>query len=648
MAPNDGRQLHVGLPDAEARPVHKLLERQLLRHFGSLEAVPPGLRPLLEAIDASYRDADEGHHLVERSLELASQELNAANAGLRAEVEMRRANEQQLKAILESAIDCVVLMDADGTVREFNPAASQTFGFTAAEAIGKPLADLIIPPRERERHRQGLARYLATGEGPVLNRRIEVHGMRRDGTLIPVELAIVPFASGGRTMFAGYLRDLSDRARAQSELARRAATVQLLQQVPLLAAEAATVEEAAKVCLDRICQHTGWPLGHAYFWQPLPDHSLGVLASRGVWHAEDPRHARFREVTQGMLMGWGIGLPGRVWKSGQPAWILDVTKDTNFPRAPAAREAGLRAGFAFPVLAQGKVVAVLEFFSGEAREPDADLLATVANLGIQLGGVFDRKRSEEQLKEAYERLQRVDRERTQFLNNAAHELGTPLTPIKLQVQLLRDRVLVGAEPPRKSVEILERNVERLGHLVKDLLDAARLQAGQLRLQPQPCEVGEMLAHAVEAYAGLAQANGIGLAMPPGPALRVHADPARLGQVFDNLLSNAIKFTPRGGSIAVRRAQEGDQVVVTVADTGIGLTREAMAKLFRPFSQVHDTMQQSRPGTGLGLYVSKGILEATGGTLSCASPGPGQGSTFTVRLPLLQPGRPTSSSAAPGS
>ena len=628
--------------------MHKLLERQLLRHFGSLEAVPPDLRPLLEAIDASYRDADEGHLLVERSLELASQELNAANEGLRAEVAIRRANEEQLKAILESAIDCVVLMDADGIVREFNPAAAQTFGYSAAEAIGKPLAELIVPPADRDRHRRGLARYLATGEGPVVNRRIEVQGIRRDGALIPVELAIVPFASGGRTMFAGYLRDISDRVRAQRELASRAATVQLLQQVPLLASEAPTVEEAAKVCLDRICQHTGWPLGHAYFWQALPDHSLGVLASRRVWHADHTdRHHRFQEVTEGMLMGWGIGLPGRVWKSGQPAWILDVTRDTNFPRAPAAREAGLRAGFAFPVLAQGKVVAVLEFFSGEAREPDPDLLATVANLGIQLGGVFDRKRSEEQLKEAYERLQRVDRERTQFLNNAAHELGTPLTPIKLQVQLLRDRILAGAEPQRKSVEILERNVERLGHLVKDLLDSARLQAGQLRLQPQPCEVGEVLSHAVEAYVGLAQANGIELSTPPAPAMHVHADPARLGQVFDNLLSNAIKFTPRGGRITVRCDTELDQAVVTVADTGIGLAREAMAKLFRPFSQVHDTMQQSHPGTGLGLYVSKGIVEATGGSLSCASAGPGQGSTFTVRLPLLQPGRPTSSSAAPG-
>src|SRR5882724_1631836 len=105
------------------------------------------------------------------------------------------------RTFLDSALDCIITMDAQGIVREFNPAAERTFGFTRAEAVGKPLADLIIPPRLRERHRQGLARFLKTGEGPVIGKRIEIEGLRKDGTEILVELAITVIEIGGAPVF---------------------------------------------------------------------------------------------------------------------------------------------------------------------------------------------------------------------------------------------------------------------------------------------------------------------------------------------------------------------------------------------------------------------------------------------------------------
>src|SRR5437868_6586937 len=121
--------------------------------------------------------------------------------------------------ILDNALDCIITMGQDGRVLEFNPAAERVFGFTRADAIGKELAELIIPPRMREQHRRGLAHYLRTGEGPVLGRRIEINGLRRDGTEILVELAITPFKADGALLFTGYLRDITDRRR--DEQARR-------------------------------------------------------------------------------------------------------------------------------------------------------------------------------------------------------------------------------------------------------------------------------------------------------------------------------------------------------------------------------------------------------------------------------------------
>ncbi len=132
------------------------------------------------------------------------------------------------RAILSSALDCVIIMDAQGRVVEFNPAAEQTFGFTRAHAVGQELAELIIPPELRERHRRGLAHYLATGEGPVIDRRIEIAAMRADGTEILVELAITAFRLDGAPVFSAYLRDITERVRTERRRAAQYSIVSLL------------------------------------------------------------------------------------------------------------------------------------------------------------------------------------------------------------------------------------------------------------------------------------------------------------------------------------------------------------------------------------------------------------------------------------
>ncbi|HUR24819.1 MAG TPA: PAS domain-containing sensor histidine kinase [Candidatus Thermoplasmatota archaeon] len=240
--------------------------------------------------------------------------------------------------------------------------------------------------------------------------------------------------------------------------------------------------------------------------------------------------------------------------------------------------------------------------------------------------------SEEQLKVAYDRLKQVDKERMQFINNAAHELGTPLTPIKLQIHLLKTS-LADAPQLAKPVGILDRNFDRLSRLVRDLLDSARLQAAMLKLHPQPMDLRESVYQAVENYLASAREARIVMDVEDLPHLPVVADPTRLGQVFDNLLSNAVKFTPTGKHIRVAaRTMEG-MAVVTVQDEGLGIRPEDVKRLFQPFTQVHDTMQVTRGGTGLGLYVCRGIMEALGGSVQAESSGLGSGSTFTVRIPL---------------
>ncbi len=247
--------------------------------------------------------------------------------------------------------------------------------------------------------------------------------------------------------------------------------------------------------------------------------------------------------------------------------------------------------------------------------------------------------SQSDLREAYSRLQKVDRERMQFLNNAAHELGTPLTPIRLQIHLMRSR-LAGRDPSEyRAVDILDRNFTRLAHLVRDLLDSARLQANSMKLHRAPVDLRDIVYSSVETYVAPATEAGVVLDVAELPQLPVECDASRISQVLDNLLSNAIKFTPRGGRVIVEAAPSGSMARVTVRDEGAGMKPEDLPRLFRPFSQVHDTMQTTKGGTGLGLYISQGLVQAHGGSIHGDSAGLGKGSSFWFDLPLRAPHPP---------
>lgn len=236
-----------------------------------------------------------------------------------------------------------------------------------------------------------------------------------------------------------------------------------------------------------------------------------------------------------------------------------------------------------------------------------------------------------------ERLEEMEHYKSEFLRMAAHELGTPLTPLRIQVRMLREWTKGG--PDRKAahaVDVLDRNLDRLHRLVNDLLEAARLQCGRLTIEPAPVDMVRLVREVVDTYQPAAREAGLELEAELPPCIELEADPARVAQVVTNLVSNSVKYTPRGGRIAVRCSTIDDAVRVTVADSGIGFTPAQASVLFQPFTQVHDIMQANLPGTGLGLYISKGIIEQHGGAIGCESPGPGCGADFWFTLPKLAP------------
>lgn len=252
--------------------------------------------------------------------------------------------------------------------------------------------------------------------------------------------------------------------------------------------------------------------------------------------------------------------------------------------------------------------------------------------GLAYGQLTRRVRVQEEADRLTRRLRESEARRALMINNVAHELNGTLTPVGLQVGIITSGRARDPEQSARGREILDRNLDRLKRLVGDLLDVGRLEAGQLQVAIAPVDMSRLAHEAVADFEAAAAAKRQVLTIDAPPMASAAADPQRASQVLRNLLSNALKFTPAGGHVRVLVQPEPGAVRVIVEDSGPGLTADQIRRLFQPFSQVHEPGRDAVPGTGLGLFISKGLVEAMGGSTGCESPGRGAGSRFWFSLP----------------
>lgn len=247
--------------------------------------------------------------------------------------------------------------------------------------------------------------------------------------------------------------------------------------------------------------------------------------------------------------------------------------------------------------------------------------------------LVDNVRLRRRAEHSVQQLEDEKRLRSEMLNNLTHDLLSPLSPVRIQLRLMEKHPEDLSEQERKAITIIGRNVDQVVRLGEDLKDVVNLETGHLGIDPRETDMMALGRDAIASFADAAQEKGIRLAENGSNQVPVVADPSRLTQVLYNLLSNALKFTPEGGAVSVhvaRRPEGGGRVEVT--DTGRGLTDEEMQALFRPFSQVHDRDEVKERGTGLGLFICKGIVEGHGGRIGVRSDGHGKGSTFWFTVP----------------
>ncbi|MBA3563261.1 MAG: DUF4118 domain-containing protein [Gammaproteobacteria bacterium] len=270
-----------------------------------------------------------------------------------------------------------------------------------------------------------------------------------------------------------------------------------------------------------------------------------------------------------------------------------------------------------------------------SNSPDIGPDGRVRGFVAHVTDITERKHAELKRQKVEQALREADRRKNDFLAILAHELRNPLAPLRNGLQLLR---LAGedAEAFEQTRGMMERQLEQMVRLIDDLLDVSRITRDRLELRREQMELAAAVQSAVEGCRPFIESCGHELAVTlPAEPVYLHADPMRLAQVIFNLLSNAAKYMNQGGCVRLRAERQGNQAVVSVSDTGIGIQPEHLPRIFEMFSQVDSALERSQGGLGIGLSLARGLIEMHGGTIEARSPGPGQGSEFIVRLPLLE-------------
>jgi PAS domain S-box-containing protein len=487
-------------------------------------------------------------------------------------------SEARKAAILDSALDCIVTIDHGGCITEFNPAAERTFGYRRDEVVGKQLTDVIIPPSLREKHRRGLARYLATDEARVIGRRVEMTAVRADGSEFPVELAISRIPADGPPSFTGYLRDITERKQSEEELRR----------------SGAYLAEAQKLSM------TG-----SFGWN--------VSADEHFWSDETFRIFEYDVSTKVTLH-----------------LILDRVhpQDVSLVREVIALAAdGKDIDYESRLLMPSGTVKHLHIVAHGTRDQDGHL--------EYIGAVQDvtkRRLSEEALGQVRSELAHVARVASlgALTASIAHEVNQPLSGIITNASTcLR---MLAADPPNvEGARETARRIIRDGNRASDVITRLRALFGKKNPANEPVDLNEATHEVITLLRSELQTSRVILKAELGDDIPpITGDRVQLQQVILNLLRNAsdamssIDDRPRQLVIRTER-EENDRVRLSVQDAGVGFKPQDEGRLFDAFYTTKSG------GMGVGLSVSRSIIESHHGRLWAAL-NDGPGATFSFSIP----------------
>jgi PAS domain S-box-containing protein len=486
---------------------------------------------------------------------------------------------QLLGAIVDTSEDAIVVTSATGHIVSWNRAAEQLFGYTAGEAVGRHIS--IVIPAERVPEEEQIMRRLLAGERI---RRFATIRRHKDGQFLSVELSLTPIKDPAGSIIGAVkvARDLRERLDAMAALREE--------------------EERFRVLADNISQ-LAWMAdsrGRVFWynkrWFEYTGSTLEQMSGSGWTQVHHPDHVD--RVTASLQRSWDTGEP---WEDEFPLRGHDGEFRWFLSRALPIRGA------------DGRIV---RWFG-----TNTDITA--------------QRQLAEKLRTLSDELALANRRKDEFLAALSHEIRNPLAAIRTGVTIMRSQELTPASQARTRV-MVERQVAHLSRLLDDLLDVSRSAHG--RLIVNITHIGDartVIDDAVAAARPLLDAAGVTLTttLPEAPA-PVNADPARLQQILVNVLSNAARYTRPSGHAELQVRAEGNELVMVVSDSGVGIPADLLPGIFELFTQSQPDTAASASGLGIGLYLTRELAARHGGTITAASDGPGQGACFTIRLPIL--------------
>ncbi|MDO8544840.1 MAG: PAS domain S-box protein [Opitutaceae bacterium] len=504
--------------------------------------------------------------------------------------EALRKSEARKAAVLETALDAIVSIDQNGKIIEWNPAAERIFGYSRELALGRDMAELLIPKSSEEMHRKGMARYLQTGRGRVLGHRTEMMALRANGAEFPVEISITKIPGDGPTIFTCFIRDITDRRRTEEALRKSEERFRLLVE---------GVEDYAIFMLDTHGRITTWNVGaeriegyrtqeiigrrfHRFYSQEdverkKPDQALAVATAEGRYH--DERRLVRKDGSQ-------------FWAS----FVITALRDEN----------GKLTGFS----TIARDITQRKHAEDEIRRLNSEL--------------------EKQVQERTAELQAAYQEMEAFSYSISHDLRAPLIHIAGFVEMLRAELEPKLdEKSRRHLQTICDSSEQMGRMIADLLAFSRI--GRADLHKVRVSLGDTVRDVQRELQGLIRDRKVTWAIAPLP--EVFGDPFLLRQAFFNLMANAVKFTRGQAEARIEIGAEATERenILFIRDNGVGFDMKYAAKLFGVFQRLHSASEFE--GTGIGLAIVRCVIQRHGGR-TWAEGAAGTGATFYLSLPVF--------------
>ena len=472
-------------------------------------------------------------------------------------------------SILQNMVDGVITIDEQGIIHSINPAGERIFGYQAEEVLGRNV-NMLMPAPYHAEHDGYLKNYLSSDHARIIGIGREVQGLRKDGSIFPLDLAVSEIQFKGQRMFSGIVRDSSERVEAEKAIQDGAARLQaVLDHVVdgIITINSKGIIQSFNPAAEKI---------FAYSANEVIGHNINMLMPSPHREDHDSYLAAYHKTGQAHIIGIGREVEG-------------VRKDGSlFPMDLAVSEVKL----------DGKIL-----YTGIVRD------------------ITERKQMEKMKNEF---ISTVSHELRTPLTSIRGSLGL----------VMAETVGTLPEPVKEMLTITSNNTERLLLLINDILDIQKIESGMMAFRFQSLSLKTLLAEAIQANQAYADQYGVRFVLTPGHEMvRVYADTDRLMQVMGNLMSNAAKFSPHGESIELHVARHNGAIRISVSDHGPGIPDDFRHKLFEKFTQYDSTDARKKGGTGLGLSITRLIIEKHGGRIGYVSQAQ-VGTTFYFELPEL--------------